>query len=136
MTPDLVPPRQDVSSAGMLDITGEPTVSWLRSKLRELSSSLSAAGASPDAVVFYVDSGNAFHMPTYFQFAETSVSHSNPDFYREAFVRVVSGEVTVVGVSSAASRCAVQYTVQQEHRQDCTTRSKTSAVFFVCHERK
>ena len=54
---------QDVASAGLLDITNNETVTWLRGRLRAVSDAL----GGDDNVVFYVDSGNAFHTPTYFQ---------------------------------------------------------------------
>ncbi len=57
----------------MLDITNADAKSWLREQLRELLESVAEAdggrrrGAAKERVVFYADSGNAFHMPTYFQ---------------------------------------------------------------------
>lgn len=53
---------QDVKSAALLDITNEQTVSWLKGKLSALTRELGAKN-----VAFFVDSGNAFHTPTYFQ---------------------------------------------------------------------
>ncbi len=38
----------------------------------------------------------------FWQFSSSS-GHDNPDFFRDAFLRVVSDEVTVIGVGSAAS---------------------------------
>lgn len=52
---------QDVSTVAILDITNKETEAWLRNKLTTLKNSLG------ENVVFFVDSSNAFHMPTYFE---------------------------------------------------------------------
>lgn len=86
---------KDVPSAGLLDITSNHTVTWLKSQLRALTS------IDPDNVLFYLDTGNTFHMPTYYEFAE---SMDNPDMYRDHFVKHCMSEVPVIGVSGASSK--------------------------------
>ena len=85
----------DVRSAALLDITNNATMFWFRKKLRFLSNQLN------DQVLFYLDIGNTFHVPTYFEFA---VPLDNPDLYGEHFVTQAMKEIPVIGVSGASSR--------------------------------
>lgn len=52
-------------------------------------------------VTFFLQTGNTFHTPSYFQF---DVPLDNPDLFREHFVKHVMNEVPVIGVSGASSR--------------------------------
>ena len=71
---------KDVSSVGILDITSNDSVAWLKSQLKALKS------LDPDNILFYLDTGNTFHMPTYYEFSQ---SLDNPDLYRGAFINYV-----------------------------------------------
>ena len=57
-----------MKSAALLDITNEQTVEWLKGKLSALARELGEKN-----VAFFVDSGNAFHTPTYFQVMHTKI---------------------------------------------------------------
>lgn len=52
---------QDVASAALLDITNNRTAKWLKRQMQRLTAELGTR------TVFYVDSGNTFHTPTYFE---------------------------------------------------------------------
>ena len=52
---------KDVQSAGLLDITSNKSVTWLRSALKNLTE------LNPDNILFYLETGNTFHMPTYYK---------------------------------------------------------------------
>jgi hypothetical protein len=86
---------KDVPVAALLDITNADTVSWLRGKLRAL------AGGDASEAVFFLDTGNTFHTPHYFAFNR---SLSNPDLYKQHFIREAMEEVRVIGVSGASSK--------------------------------
>jgi len=85
---------KDVASAGLLDITSNKSVSWLKSALRNLTH------LDSENILFNLDTGNTFHMPTYYKF---SVSLDNPDMFRDYFVKHCMSEVSVIGVSGASS---------------------------------
>ena len=86
---------QDVASAGLLDVTANHTVTWLKDKLRALKA------IDPENILFYLDTGNTFHIPTYYNF---EVPLDNPDLYRDYFVKHCMAEVSVIGVSGASSK--------------------------------
>ena len=52
---------KDVASAGLLDITSNKSVSWLKSALRNLTH------LDSENILFNLDTGNTFHMPTYYK---------------------------------------------------------------------
>ena len=52
---------KDVASAGLLDITSNKSVTWLKSALRNL------AHLDSENILFNLDTGNTFHMPTYYK---------------------------------------------------------------------
>jgi hypothetical protein len=87
---------KDVSSAGLLDITSNHTVTWYKSKLLNLE-----ALGDKSNILFYLDTGNTFHTPTYYKF---EVSLDNPDLYRDHFVKHSMDEVAVIGVSGASAK--------------------------------
>ena len=60
----------------MLDITNPSAVAWLQIRLTMLQA------VTGDDVVFYRDTGNTFHTPHHFSFAQPLV---NPDLYKEQF---------------------------------------------------
>ena len=60
-------PPQDVPSAGLLDVTNNKTLLWLGRQMRNLVETLGGGNGKEVNTAFYVDSGNAFHTPTYFQ---------------------------------------------------------------------
>merc|ERR1712142_10660 len=86
---------KDVPVAALLDITNNKTVAWLKSKL----SSLLEEDASE--AVFFLDTGNPFHIPHFFTFTEPL---PNPDLYKEHFIRHCMEVVKVIGVSGASSK--------------------------------
>ena len=55
-------PFQDVTSAGLLDVTDNSTVAWLKDQMQDLLNQLGRQDS-----FFYVDCGNTFHTPTYFE---------------------------------------------------------------------
>ena len=76
-------------------MTANHTITWLKSKLKALKD------IDPENILFYLDTGNTFHIPTYYKF---DVSLDNPDLYRDYFVRHCMSEVPVIGVSGASSK--------------------------------
>jgi len=86
---------KDVPVAALLDITNNKTVAWLKSKL----SSLIEQDASE--AVFFLDTGNTFHIPHFFTFTKPL---PNPDLYKEYFIRHCMEVVKVIGVSGASSK--------------------------------
>ena len=50
---------------------------------------------------FYLDKGNSFHTPTYFEF---SVPYDNPDLYGDFLLEAVMERFPVIGVSGASSK--------------------------------
>ena len=52
---------KDVASAGLLDITSNNSVKWLKSALKNLKK------LDPENILFNLDTGNTFHMPTYYK---------------------------------------------------------------------
>merc|ERR1712142_1276234 len=86
---------KDVPVAALLDITNNKTVAWLKSKL----SSLLEEDASE--AVFFLDTGNTFHIPHFFTFTEPL---PNPDLYKEHFISTCMEVVKVIGVSGASSK--------------------------------
>ena len=50
-----------MTSAALLDITNKRAVEWLKVQLKKLVQLLG------DDLAFYVDGGNTFHTPTYFE---------------------------------------------------------------------
>jgi len=85
---------KNVPAAALLDITNNQTVSWIKSRLRDVVSAM-------PSVVFFVETGNAFHTPHYFQFEEALY---NPDLYKDLFISVAMTEIKVIGVSGASSK--------------------------------
>ena len=86
---------QDVASAGLLDVTANHVVTWLKDKLQALKA------IDPENILFYLDTGNTFHIPTYYKF---NIPLDNPDLYRDYFVKHCMDEVSVIGVSGASSK--------------------------------
>lgn len=80
--------------AALLDITNPRAVSWLQSQLSQLQT------VTGEDVVFYLDTGNTFHTPHHFTFSQPL---TNPDLYKEHFIRHAMHVVKVVGVSGASS---------------------------------
>jgi len=85
---------KDVPAAALLDVTNNETVAWFKQRLTHLHKQLRTA-------VFFLDSGNTFHTPHYFQFKENLY---NPDLYKEHFIRTCMQVVKVIGVSGASSK--------------------------------
>ncbi|XP_040580468.1 myogenesis-regulating glycosidase isoform X2 [Lepeophtheirus salmonis] len=85
----------NIPSTAFLDITNNMTVQWLQTRLEKLSKTLN------NEALFYLDIGNTFHVPTYFNF---SVPLDNPDLYGEHFTKHVMDQVPVIGVSGASSK--------------------------------
>lgn len=83
-----------VNSAGVLDITNNKTLPWIRDKLEDLMSRYQVDS-------FYLDLGTAQDMPHYYK-CERPLS--NPDHYKTLFVEAILGAVPVIGVSSAIAR--------------------------------
>ena len=52
---------KDVASAGLLDITSNNSVKWLKSALKNLKK------LDSENILFNLDTGNTFHMPTYYK---------------------------------------------------------------------
>lgn len=86
---------KDVASAGLLDITSNNSVKWLKSALKNLKK------LDSENILFNLDTGNTFHMPTYYKFA---MSLDNPDMFRDYFVKHCMSEVSVIGVSGASTK--------------------------------
>ncbi|XP_058792684.1 myogenesis-regulating glycosidase isoform X2 [Phymastichus coffea] len=83
-----------LNSAGVLDITGNRTLPWLRAKLQGLVERYRV-----DA--FYLDLGTAQDMPHYYQ-CERPLA--NPDHYKTLFIDAILAAVPVIGVSGAIAR--------------------------------
>ena len=60
---------------------------------------------------FYLDKGNSFHTPTYFEF---SVPYDNPDLYGDFLLEAVMERFPVMGVSGASSKWVAKYYVLQK----------------------
>ncbi|XP_058455763.1 myogenesis-regulating glycosidase isoform X1 [Malaya genurostris] len=84
---------KSLASAGVIDITNNETVSWLKDKLKKLTESIGIDS-------FYVDFGNAFSIPRYYQ---CSSMLENPDQYKTTFMNRFEGNLNIFGVSSAIS---------------------------------
>lgn len=85
---------KNVPAAALLDITNNSTKTWLKARLREVVREM-------PSVVFFVETGNAFHTPHYFEFQEDLY---NPDLYKDLLISVAMTEIKVVGVSGASAR--------------------------------
>nr|XP_018915739.1 PREDICTED: uncharacterized family 31 glucosidase KIAA1161 isoform X1 [Bemisia tabaci] len=83
-----------VRSAGMIDITNNNTIPWLKSKLSKLV-------ADYQINSFYLDLGKAYDIPHYYKFTKKL---TNPDHYKGLFISAVVGSVQVFGVSGAIAR--------------------------------
>uniref|UniRef100_A0A1Q3FZ57 Putative maltase glucoamylase n=2 Tax=Culex tarsalis TaxID=7177 RepID=A0A1Q3FZ57_CULTA len=84
---------KSLASAGVLDITNNETVPWLRNQLAKLSETIGIDS-------FYVDFGNAFNIPRYYQ---CSTTLNNPDQYKSFFMERFEANLNIFGVSSAIS---------------------------------
>ncbi|KAL9697493.1 hypothetical protein quinque_000934 [Culex quinquefasciatus] len=84
---------KSLASAGVLDITNNETVPWLRNQLAKLSETIGIDS-------FYVDFGNAFNIPRYYQ---CSTTLKNPDQYKTFFMERFEANLNIFGVSSAIS---------------------------------
>ena len=98
---------QDVVSAGLLDITSNISAKWFRNQLKAVIQNAHVGDPNDflsnqdNDILFYLDTGNTFHTPTFYQFA---VPLNNPDLYREYFIDNVMDDVGVIGVSGASSK--------------------------------
>nr|XP_029726765.1 myogenesis-regulating glycosidase-like isoform X2 [Aedes albopictus] len=84
---------KSLASAGVLDITNNETIPWLRNQLLKIKESVGIDS-------FYLDFGNAYSMPRYYQ---CSTTLDNPDQYKSIFMKRVEGNINVFGVSSAVT---------------------------------
>lgn len=82
---------KSLASAGVLDITNNDTIPWLRNKLQKITESFGIDS-------FYLDVGNAYNIPRYYQCSSTLV---NPDQYKSIFMQRIEGNINIFGVSSA-----------------------------------
>lgn len=82
---------KSVASAGVLDITNNDTIPWLKNQLQKIVEPIGIDS-------FYLDFGNAYSMPRYYQCATTLV---NPDHYKSIFMKRIEGKINIFGVSSA-----------------------------------
>ena len=76
-----------------------------------------------DAIMFYLDTGNTFHIPKYYEviriineiiiikmvcnllyFLQFRVPLASPDLFGDLFVKHCMSEVSVIGVSGASSK--------------------------------
>ena len=77
-----------------------------------------------DAIMFYLDTGNTFHIPKYYEvinyliqntnkkkyvkiyvyFLQFRVPLASPDLFSDLFVKHCMSEVSVIGVSGASSK--------------------------------
>ncbi|XP_053693350.1 myogenesis-regulating glycosidase [Sabethes cyaneus] len=84
---------KSLASAGVIDITNNATVTWLKDKLQKIVENLGIDS-------FYLDFGNAFNIPRYYQ---CSSMLENPDQYKNVFMSRFEGNLNIFGVSSAVS---------------------------------
>lgn len=84
---------KSLSSAGVLDITNNATIPWLKKQLQKITDTIGIDS-------FYLDFGNAFNIPRYYQCAN---SLTNPDQYKSIFMKRFEGNLNIFGVSSAIS---------------------------------
>ncbi|XP_055644660.1 myogenesis-regulating glycosidase isoform X2 [Toxorhynchites rutilus septentrionalis] len=82
---------KSLSSAGVLDITNNATIPWLRDQLQKITETIGVDS-------FYLDFGNAFNIPRYYQCTN---SLDNPDQYKTIFMNRFEGNLNIFGVSSA-----------------------------------
>ncbi|KAM7348782.1 myogenesis-regulating glycosidase isoform 1-T1 [Cochliomyia hominivorax] len=80
------------SSAGVLDITNNATVVWLKEKLLKLKKEYKVDS-------FYLDLGTGFNLPHYYQCRQTL---DNPDMYARIFTESLE-TIGFIGVSTASS---------------------------------
>ncbi|XP_055603600.1 myogenesis-regulating glycosidase isoform X2 [Uranotaenia lowii] len=84
---------KSLASAGVLDITNNATIPWVRNHLQKITETLGIDS-------FYIDFGNAYSMPRYYQ---CSTTLNNPDQYKSIFMERFEGNLNIFGVSSAIS---------------------------------
>ncbi|XP_065094413.1 myogenesis-regulating glycosidase-like isoform X2 [Ochlerotatus camptorhynchus] len=84
---------KSLASAGVLDITNNATIPWLKDQLKKITETIGIDS-------FYLDFGNAYNMPRYYQCSKTL---DNPDQYKSFFMDQVKGNLKVFGVSSGIS---------------------------------
>lgn len=84
---------KSLASAGVLDITNNATIPWLKEQLQKITETIGIDS-------FYLDFGNAYNMPRYYQCSQTL---DNPDQYKSIFMDQIKGSLNVFGVSSAIS---------------------------------
>uniref|UniRef100_A0A0K8WHT9 Putative family 31 glucosidase KIAA1161 n=1 Tax=Bactrocera latifrons TaxID=174628 RepID=A0A0K8WHT9_BACLA len=80
------------SSAGVLDITNNASIPWLRNKLEKLKEDYQVDS-------FYLDLGTSYNLPHYYQCRTTL---DNPDMYAKIFTSSMES-VGFIGVSSASA---------------------------------
>uniref|UniRef100_A0A1I8P9S6 Glycoside hydrolase family 31 N-terminal domain-containing protein n=1 Tax=Stomoxys calcitrans TaxID=35570 RepID=A0A1I8P9S6_STOCA len=80
------------SSAGVLDITNNASVYWLKEKLEKLKADYKVNS-------FYLDLGTGYNLPHYYQCRQTL---DNPDMYAKLFTESLES-VGFIGVSTASS---------------------------------
>lgn len=81
------------ASAGVLDVTNNASIPWLLEKLDKIVKDYQIDS-------FFIDFGNAFNMPHYYQ---CNQSIANPDQYKTIFTSSLEESVSIVGVSGAIS---------------------------------
>ncbi|XP_055540065.1 myogenesis-regulating glycosidase isoform X2 [Wyeomyia smithii] len=84
---------KSLASAGVIDITNNATVTWLKDKLQKIVENVGIDS-------FYLDFGNAFNIPRYYQCSSMLV---NPDQYKTVFMKRFETNMNIFGVSSAIS---------------------------------
>ncbi|XP_062563170.1 myogenesis-regulating glycosidase isoform X2 [Armigeres subalbatus] len=82
---------KSLASAGVLDITNNDTIPWLKNQLQKIVEPIGIDS-------FYLDFGNAYSMPRYYQCSTTLI---NPDHYKSIFMNRIEGKINIFGVSSA-----------------------------------
>lgn len=85
---------KSVSSAGMLDVTNNHTVSWISKQLKGLVEKYNIDS-------FYLDMGTAYDMPKYYHLQDDL---TNPDDYKSLFTEHTLKSIRVIGVSGAVTR--------------------------------
>ena len=92
-------------------------MNWLKNQLKSLKS------LNEETIMFYLDTGNTFHIPKYYEviffkyliknvlynfilnfFLQFKVPLASPDLFGDLFVKHCMSEVSVIGVSGASSK--------------------------------
>ncbi len=63
---------QDAATVALLDLTREDSLDWFKGRLTELLAELGQDGGREEDVLFYLNTGNSHHTPTYFQVRKTT----------------------------------------------------------------